>query len=144
MDITVRRAEEKELKWVNEKYSEVDFVHSNLENELIAIAELDGKKAGIGRLISVDERNGELSGMYVFDEFRGLGVSKHIITFLLENKGKMTAIFCLPFAHLEKLYQGFGFKRAARSNKAPKKVNDKFEWCNKHYEHEVLLLVKEI
>jgi N-acetylglutamate synthase-like GNAT family acetyltransferase len=142
MGITVRRAEETELKWVNEKYDEVDFVHSNFANELIAIAEVDGKKAGVGRLISVDEHNGELSGMYVFDEFRGLGVSKHIISFLLENKGQLTTIFCLPFAHLENLYKAFGFERCVDTKNVPKKVSEKFEWCNKHYEHEVLLLVK--
>jgi N-acetylglutamate synthase-like GNAT family acetyltransferase len=144
MNITIRNAEESELDWINKKYDEVDFVHSNLEKELIAIAEVDGVRAGIGRLISIDEKNGELSGMYVFDEFRGMGVSRHIVSFLLENKGLTKRIFCLPFAHLEKLYQSFGFERSESGQNLPKKVRDKFEWCNEHYKHEVLLLYRTI
>jgi N-acetylglutamate synthase-like GNAT family acetyltransferase len=143
MNITIRRAEESELDWINEKYDEIDFVHSKLDQGLIAIAEVDGKRAGIGRLIDIDEDNGELSGMYVFDEFRGLGVSRQIVSFLLENRGQIENIFCLPFVHLEKLYKSFGFERSESIENAPKKVRDKFEWCNEHYEHEVLLLLKE-
>lgn len=144
MKITLRSARSDELEWINKKYDEVDFVHSNPANEVIAIAEVDGERAGIGRLIAVDEFSAELSGMYVFKNFRDLGISKYLISFLLDNGGDLKNIFCLPFAHLKKLYESFGFIITEVTSDVPKKVSDKFEWCNSHYEHEVLLLVKTI
>ena len=69
--IEVRAAKKSEMEWINTKYDEVEFVHSIFDKEVIAVAEANGQKAGIGRLVTIDENNFELGGIYVFEEFRG-------------------------------------------------------------------------
>ncbi len=41
MNIQIRKALKIEIEWINEKYDEVQFIHSNFENEIIAIAEIN-------------------------------------------------------------------------------------------------------
>lgn len=69
----IRAAERQEVEWINNCYDQVEFIHSHFENEIIAIAEFNGEKAGLGRLVKVDENNLELGGMYVFESFREKG-----------------------------------------------------------------------
>ena len=78
--ITTRQAEKEELPWINSQYKEVGFVISSFDNEFIAIVEVNGKKAGLGRLVVVDHENLELGGIYVLNEFRRMGVADHIVT----------------------------------------------------------------
>ena len=58
--IVIRLANKDEIDWVNSKYSEIDFVHSNFENEIIAIAEMGDTKCGLGRIVNIDDANCEL------------------------------------------------------------------------------------
>jgi hypothetical protein len=51
--LTVRTVKKAEVEWVNKCYDEVEFVHSNLDKEIIAVAELDVHRAGIGRLVTI-------------------------------------------------------------------------------------------
>lgn len=50
MNAKIRKALKTELDWINEKYDEVQFVHSIFETEIIAIAEIDENRIGLGRL----------------------------------------------------------------------------------------------
>ena len=60
--ITIRAACPDEAEWVNARYAEVRFMPSDLGREVVLIAESDGEKAGLGRLVPVDEAF-ELGGM---------------------------------------------------------------------------------
>ena len=134
----LRPARADELRWINERYAEVGFVASH-DGELVIVAELDGERAGIGRLVDVDEHSCELGGMLVFERFRGRGVSRAIIDALLAHANGR-AVYCIPFAELETLYASAGF---ARTNDAPAKVMEKFAWCQRAYGKPVLLMCME-
>lgn len=135
MHLRTTRADE--LDWINERYAEVGFVPSHV-GELVIVAEIEGERAGIGRLVDIDESACELGGMLVFERFRGRGVSRAIIDALLVHANGR-AVYCIPFAELEALYAGAGF---ARTDDAPAKVREKFEWCHGAYEKPVLLMMK--
>ncbi|MEW5853819.1 MAG: GNAT family N-acetyltransferase [Myxococcota bacterium] len=137
----VRPARPDEIPWVNEHYREVDFVESRPERELIAIAEVEGERAGLGRLVSVDDENTELGGMLVLPAFRGRGIAAALVRFLLEHARGRT-VWCIPFAHLSAFYrEASGFVPVADAA-APPAVREKFRWCQAHYAQPTELLVR--
>lgn len=139
--VVTRKTKPEELDWVNLKYTEVDFKPSSLNN-LIIVAELHGVKAGLGRLVKIDVNNFELGGIYVFPEFRRLGVADKIVSKLYESSLQEKTIWCLPFSNLLPFYSKFGFKEIDSEVLVPSEIQDKYNWCNTNYEKEVLLLVK--
>ena len=143
MNILIRKALLKDLPWVNEQYDKVQFKHSVYEREFIAIAEVEGAPAGIGRLVSIDEGNLELGGMYVQDEYRGLGVAKGIVLYLLQQ-AKNKTVYCLPFAHLENFYSACGFAPVHDIAHVPEEVVQKWEWCQNMYPQPTLLLYQQV
>jgi GNAT superfamily N-acetyltransferase len=138
--IELRLAERSELDWVNQCYDEVGFVHSHFDNEIIAIAEVAGEKAGLGRLVAIDANHLELGGMYVFEAFRGQGVAKKIVEFLLKYAKPHQTIYCIPFEHLHHFYKRFGFAPCQLLEKVPTAVLEKYRWCQQTYETPTLLL----
>lgn len=143
--VTVRQAEIHEINWINAKYSEVDFVKSNFENEYILIAKVGNENAGLGRLVKIDEDNIELGGIYAFPNFRGIGVAENIVRNLCKkNPFGASTIWCLPFENLLNFYSKFGFENCDNI-KAPKELTKKQEWCNSEnkYRKKVLLLCKK-
>ena len=141
MNVTIRKAFRCELEWLNARYDEVGFRHSDFNRELIAIAEVEGNKAGLGRLVTIDSNTAELGGMYVFTEYRGYGVAGKIVEFLLQHSGRFKQIFCLPFAYLKDFYGKYGFVPTDESQDIPALIREKHNWCKRTYEHEILLLV---
>lgn len=141
--LKLRAAEKLEIEWINKCYDEVEFVHSNFENEIIAIAELNGQKVGLGRLVTVDEKHFELGGMYVFEAFRGKGVAKEIVKFLLEHVKPFQTIYCIPFNHLLPFYEQCGFATCSNLDLVPKELLEKYRWCKEKYTHPTALLVLE-
>ena len=142
--VTIRQAEKNDINWINSKYREVDFVKSNYENEYIVIAKVENENAGLGRLVKIDENNIELGGIYVFPNFRGLGIAENIVRNLCEkNPFGESTIWCLPFENLLKFYSKFGFEKCENIT-APGKVASKLNWCNSEskYGKKVLLLCK--
>ncbi|WP_428741496.1 GNAT family N-acetyltransferase [Tenacibaculum sp.] len=141
--IIVRKAEKEEIDWVNTQYKSIDFKSSNFEKEYIVVAEKDGKKCGLGRLVKIDEQHVELGGIYVFDAYRGLGVADAIVHFLCNHNPFLnTIVWCLPFENLKDFYGKFGFDTHTLT--PPKEVVEKHEWCNTSgiYSKKVLLLSK--
>jgi GNAT superfamily N-acetyltransferase len=136
--IALRLARPEEAEWINARYAEVRFVPSDLAREIVAIAEIDGTPAGLGRLVPVDDESCELGGMLVFEAFRGQGVARAIIDELLRHTDAR-AVYCIPFAELEPLYEAAGF---ARTDHAPPNVIEKFEWCTRTYDKPVVLMRK--
>jgi len=134
--VNLRVATPSDARWINERYAEVRFLPSDLAKEVVVIAEIDGERAGLGRLVDVDETSCELGGMVVFEAFRGRGVARAIIDELLRH-ARGRDVYCIPFAELESLYASAGF---ARTDDAPREVREKFEWCQRTYEKPVLLM----
>jgi len=141
--LKLRTAEKSEIEWVNNCYDQVEFVHSNFDNEIIAIAELDGQKAGLGRLIKIDEHHLELGGMYVFENFRNKGIAKEIVKFLLTYVQSAQKVYCIPFEHLLEIYKQCGFANCTNLELTPLKILEKFNWCQEKYAHPTALLVLE-
>lgn len=144
MKTLIRKADNSEINWINSKYQEVDFKPSNFDNEYIVIAEYDNKKAGLGRLVKIDDENLELGGIYVFKDFRKLGIADKIVSALChQHQLPQKTIWCLPFEHLQEFYEKFGFIPAEKSTiSIPKDIAKKHQWCNTNYDKNVLLLVK--
>jgi len=143
MKIKIRAASEIDMDWVNQKYKEVDFVPSILEKEIIAIAEYEGQRAGIGRLVTIDVAHAELGGMYVFEPFRGKGIAKELVKFLLEQARSFKTVYCVPFEHLSSFYMGFGFISCSNLERVPHEVATKYQWCKSHYPQPTSLLVMQ-
>lgn len=141
--LTIRKAQPTELNWVNAQYQQINFQLSDYSNELIAIAEVNSKKAGVGRLVTVDGNTLELGGMYVLENYRKDGVARTIVSFLMAQVQHKT-LYCLPFEHLQHFYESCGFKPVTDLLKVPEKVLQKWEWCNQTYPNKTLLLVQQV
>lgn len=132
----VRRARPDETAWINERYDEIEFKRSAPERDFMLVAELDGERAGLGRLVPVGEDACELGGIVVFEQFRGRGVARAIVDELLRNAGER-AIYCIPFSDLVPLYAAAGF---VETGSAPRPLMEKVEWCKVTYPRGVTLM----
>lgn len=139
--LNIRIAQTHELRWINTQYDKVGFKHSHFDGELVAIAEVNGEKAGLGRLQAVESSAAELGGIYVDEAYRGLGLAAEIVSFLVQQSHAYNSVFCLPFAHLSGFYKQFGFDSPQISTHVPDVVADKHRWCNQTYKSETLLFV---
>lgn len=136
----IRQATTAEIPWINARYDELEFVHSDFDNEFIAIVDTDTGKAGIGRLINVEENIRELGGMYVADTHRKQGIARKIVMFLLEQSTPAETVYCVAFDHLVDFYKSCGFENAQHPEKAPAKVTAKADWCQSKYPQKTTLL----
>lgn len=139
--VRVRLATDDDILWVNARYNKAGFLQANLRKEIVAIAEISGKKAAVGRLSPIDDQCVELGSLYVEEIYRGRGVAKHVVDFLL-GRAEAKRVYALPFKHLSPFYNSIGFQ-PCEVEQAPKEVRDKFEWCRKRYEYEVTLLMRD-
>ena len=141
--VRVRQARPEEIGWINQRYDEVGFRHSDLARECVAIGEVDSVRAGLGRLVRINPTTAELGGMFVLTEFRGQGVAYTIVQFLMYRSGAYSTIYCLPFAHLSDFYQRFGFVPCHEPSSVPEEVRSKHAWCNTdaHCPYPTLLFV---
>lgn len=138
--IRLRPLEAEELAWANRCYAEVGFQPSGA-GDFIAVAEIDGTKAGLGRLVRIDGETGELGGIYALPEFRGHGVARAVVGYLLEQS-PYPRLFCIPFKHLEAFYRGFGFTPVTPDIGVPEVISSKVCWCSGQYDAGVSLLVR--
>src|SRR5579862_6064334 len=92
--IQIRLANPNEIEWINDCYDAIQFVHSDFEKEIIAIAEVDGQKAGLGRLVTLEDGSLELGGMYVLEAFRRHGIARQILPFLLNHVPSDKIVYC--------------------------------------------------
>lgn len=137
--LTIKTATQNDLNWINNCYDKVNFVHSDLGNETIAIACYDSVPAGIGRLVTIDGNATELGGIYVFESFRGKGIAGEIVKYLLKFPTHFKDIYLLPFEPLANFYRQFGFTECLIDNSIPLKIKNKHSWCNQHYPQATLL-----
>ena len=78
----------------------------------------------------------------VHPNYRGLGIARKVVQFLLASKITGSTVYCLTFAHLLGFYESEGFKEVSKEDiaKVPKKILEKQRWCNETYPHKALLL----
>ena len=136
----IRQAELHEMDWINQEYGKVGFKPSNLKNELVLIAEIEGKRVGLGRLQALSDMTAELGGIYVNDAFRGRGIAQGIVRRLVEEAAGFDSIYCLPFAHLKDFYAQFDFKEIKDRSPIPEPLRQKHLWCNQTYEGDTLIM----
>jgi len=141
-ELAIRKAREEEIHWVNEQYQRIGFKLSDIAQDLIAIALIDGQKAGVGRVQPLTSVDAELGGMYVLPDFRGAGVASKLVEFLVAHAVEFERVHCLPFAHLAEFYKKFGFDTVNDRGHVPSSILAKHRWCNDTYEHDTLLFVK--
>lgn len=137
--VTVRLAWPGELPWINGRYAEIGFQSSD-GHDLIAVAEVDGQRVGLGRIVPLGERDGELGGMLVLPAWRGQAVAGRIVEFLLSQPLAARHLFCLPFAHLRAFYERHGFMAVSACVTVPAPMTTKLAWCQGQYPDPVCLL----
>lgn len=141
MSIKLRLATDQDIEWVNRCYANVDFLPSNLAEDKVMIASVNGCDAGIGRLVPLDRDIWELGGIYTLPEFRKQGVAAMLVQGLLKEAANCTA-YCIPFAELKTFYISFGFQEYTGSyQRLPKKLSHKLSFCQTQYAKPVSLLV---
>ncbi len=136
----IRKLEQAELAWANERYAEVDFLPSTAA-DFVAVVVIDGERAALGRVTGLGNEVGELGGMYVFPRFRGLGIAKRLVDHLVAECG-IDTLFCLPFEPLLHLYASSGFSLHPGGEGVPERIAHKHAWCNSHYPEPVLLMFR--
>lgn len=135
----LRLATPDDQKWINERYASVHFQPSDLSRDLVVIAEIDGRAAGIGRLVLAGDDACELGGMHVLEEFRGRGVARAVIDELI-RLANGREVYCIPFADLESIYAGAGFRRIDPDRELPAEVREKLNWCTREMDRAVMLM----
>ncbi len=140
MGLEIKKAGIEDLSWVNATYKSINFLLSTLNDEIIAIAYVDGIKVGLGRVAVVDGHSCELGGMYVNPKFREQKIARKLVEFLL-GYAQHNTIYCIPFEQLLHFYESFGFRKMERGHLVPRKIKKKLEFCKKAYSEPTLLLV---
>jgi N-acetylglutamate synthase-like GNAT family acetyltransferase len=140
--VRLRQATAADSHWINAAYADVHFQPSDLEHELVIVAEVEGEHAGIGRLVPAGGDACELGGMLVFDRFRGRGLARAIIDELLRN-AEGREVYCIPFADLEAIYAKAGFVRfEGEEQSLPEYVQKKLAWCRTEIDRDVILMAR--
>lgn len=126
--------------WIQEQYEKVHFIPSDLARDVMVVAEIDGERVGMGRLVPAGENAYELGGMYVDDAFRGRGIAHAIVEELIRLADDRD-VYCVPFANLETLYAESGFRRIEAVN-VPEKIQEKLDWCAREIPDRAVVLMK--
>jgi N-acetylglutamate synthase-like GNAT family acetyltransferase len=134
----LRTATPDDAGWIQEQYNNLHFLPSDLSREIVVVAEVDGRRAGMGRLVPAGDGVLELGGMFVDDAFRGRGIAKAIVDELIRRAGS-SEVYCIPFADLEALYASSGFRRV-ETVRVPEKVKEKLDWCVREIPRAVILM----
>ncbi|BFH63178.1 GNAT family N-acetyltransferase [Paenibacillus azoreducens] len=140
--MAIRWAENSDLPWINEQYEKIGFVPSSLEREEIAIVTHNGRNAGVGRLVLLNEKEAEMGGIYILEQFRGLSLAHELVGCLVDKSRSLglESVYCIPFRELEHFYEKFGFARVDPSiSSVNQKVLEKYNWCIRQYEKPVIL-----
>lgn len=135
----IEKASGQDLVWINRHYEQIKFKLSS-PDDLQLYLTIDGLVASIGRLVRIDNENGELGGIYVLPEFRGRKLAQVIVNALIE-KNPYKTLWCIPFEPLEAFYKKFGF-RAVKEEVIPPEISSKVSWCEGRYPDRAILMVK--
>ena len=143
--ITIRDLHDNERAWANAQYRAIQFSPTPPGTvALVAEAiEHGGARVGLGRLIAHDPDVLELGGIWTAETVRGHGVARAMVTALLARvarAGYAGPLWCVPFTHLARFYQSFGFVR--RAAPWPSAIADKVAECVAHALPDVVVLAR--
>lgn len=141
MTTNIRPLQPAELAWANACYADVKFQPSSPSDMLVLAETVDGK-AGLGRLIPIDAHCAELGGICVLPAYRGQGLARAIVSFLLQHS-PYQRLYCVPFAHLTSFYCSFGFVPVTDMATVPCAIAEKLNWCTAQYSSQLTLLLRE-
>lgn len=94
------------------------------KEDTILVAKEDNKIIGVVRLCNENEKI-ILRGMQVASTYRNQGIGKQLLK-KLNNIIKNQECYCLPYAHLENIYNLIGFKQIKLSD-APSFLQTRFK-----------------
>jgi len=109
--ITIRDLEDGERAWANALYQAIRF-EVTPPDAVALVAEVDGARVGLGRLVAHAPGVIELGGIWTDEAVRGRGLARAMVNALLarrERTDDRDRLWCIPFAHLSAFYQSFGF-----------------------------------
>ena len=137
--LRIRLAAPDDRAFVDATYAAIRFAPSGPGDEVL-VAELDGDRVGLGRLVPIDDGTVELGGIWTDERHRRHGVAGAIIAALKERVGRRRG-YCIPFAPLAGYYKRFGFVDARTDEPVPAPIADKLAFCQATYAQPVALLV---
>lgn len=108
--IAIRLLRDDEHAWANDQYTALRFAVTP-PGALALVAELEGERVGLGRLVELEPGVHELGGIWTADSARNRGIARAMVTALLE-RARPGRLWCIPFAHLAPFYESFGFVAA--------------------------------
>lgn len=139
--LTTRLARPEDWPWVQERYAEQRFTASTAQDTVL-LADVDGERAGLGRLVPLSTGDVELGGLIVFERFRRGGIARALVEGLLAHGAPSERVFCIPFAHLLGFYASFGFVTIETQDvEPPAELVLKLDWCAAEYKSPTRLLV---
>jgi len=143
--LSIRKAVAEDLGWINEQYRAIDFALSNLDRDIVLICLVDGEKAGLGRLVMLEEGEAELGGIYTQDNYRGAKVASFVVDSLIRQAQELSfgKLYCIPFEKLASFYGSFGFEAVTKMEDVHPSIVDKYRWCKETYAEPTLLMILE-
>jgi GNAT superfamily N-acetyltransferase len=137
--VSIRALREDELGWADERYLEIRFAPSPPGTRGF-VAELDGVRVGLGRLVEHAPGVLELGGIWTDEAARNRGVARAMVTELIEQAPQVP-LWCIPFAHLAPFYEDFGFEVARPP--WPDPIAAKVSDCKAQHLPSVVVLVRD-
>jgi GNAT superfamily N-acetyltransferase len=137
--IEIRAMRDDEHGWAAERYRELRFAASPPGARGL-VAELDGARVGLGRVVEHAPGVFELGGIWTDEKARNRGVARAMVTALLAL-APAGRLWCIPFAHLAAFYESFGFEVARPPWPGP--IADKVTACHTEHLPSVVVLVRE-
>ena len=134
---TVRPAGPADRDFIARTYASIQFARTPADDVLVA--EHEGERVGLGRLVPVDEDTVELGGIWTDERHRRLGVAAMVVRALLERAGGRR-VYCIPFRPLAGYYKRFGFIDAELDETVPRAVAEKVAASEKKFAQGVALL----
>src|SRR5262249_23907775 len=119
---SVRPAGPADRDFIARTYASIQFEESPADDVLVA--EHEGERVGLGRLVPVADDTVELGGIWTDERHRRLGVAGLVVRALLERAGSR-CVYCIPFRPLAGYYKRFGFIDAAVDETVPRAVAEK-------------------
>lgn len=151
--ITIRELEAGERAWANALYQAIRF-EVTPPDAVALVAEVDGERVGLGRLVAHAFDVLELGGIWTDEAVRGRGLARAMVNALLARCGRTAdpdqrsriagvrtdRLWCIPFAHLSAFYQSFGF--AVSAPPWPPAIAAKVAHCVEEALPDVVVLVR--
>jgi GNAT superfamily N-acetyltransferase len=137
--IEIRALRDDEHGWAAERYLELRFAASPQGTRML-VAELDGARVGLGRLVEHAPGVFELGGIWTDETARNRGVARAMVAALLAL-APAGRLWCIPFAHLAAFYETFDFEVARPPWPGP--IAEKVAACHAQHLPSVVVLVRE-